>query len=100
MTFNTRQYELNQASPEFAQDYIRKRESRILKLNFSYRFGKFDASLFKKEKERLRKRYADGRSHAEFLKNILKKVNANHRPVSSVTALCRPCFLATTHHIS
>lgn len=48
--FNTRQYELNQASPEFAQDYIRKRESRILKLNFSYRFGKFDASLFKKKK--------------------------------------------------
>ncbi|MBO9731996.1 MAG: TonB-dependent receptor [Chitinophaga sp.] len=48
--FNTRQYELNQVSPEFAQDYIRKRESRILKLNFSYRFGKFDASLFKKKK--------------------------------------------------
>ncbi|SEW38507.1 outer membrane beta-barrel family protein [Chitinophaga arvensicola] len=48
--FNTRQYELNQASPEFAQDYIRKRESRVLKLNFSYRFGKFDASLFKKKK--------------------------------------------------
>lgn len=49
--FNTRQYELNQVSPEFAQDYIRKRESRILKLNFSYRFGKFDASLFKKKKK-------------------------------------------------
>ncbi|NLR80496.1 outer membrane beta-barrel family protein [Chitinophaga eiseniae] len=49
--FNTRQYELNQATPEFAQDYIRKRESRILKLNFSYRFGKFDASLFKKKKK-------------------------------------------------
>ncbi|CAL1519571.1 TonB-dependent receptor domain-containing protein [Chitinophaga sp. MM2321] len=48
--FNTRQYELNQATPEFVQDYIRKRESRILKLNFSYRFGKFDASLFKKKK--------------------------------------------------
>ncbi|PSL46438.1 outer membrane receptor protein involved in Fe transport [Chitinophaga niastensis] len=49
--FNTRQYELNQASPAFAQDYIRKRESRILKLNFSYRFGKFDTALFKKKKK-------------------------------------------------
>ncbi|MFY0254646.1 TonB-dependent receptor domain-containing protein [Chitinophaga sp. 30R24] len=49
--FNTRQYELNQASPEFAQDYIRKRESRVLKLNFSYRFGKFDTALFKKKKK-------------------------------------------------
>lgn len=49
--FNTRQYELNQATPAFAQDYIRKRESRILKLNFSYRFGKFDASLFKKKRQ-------------------------------------------------
>jgi len=49
--FNTRQYELNQSSPEFAQDYIRKRESRILKLNFAYRFGKFDASLFKRKKK-------------------------------------------------
>lgn len=48
--FNTRQYELNQETPTFAQDYIRKRESRIVKLNFSYRFGKFDTSIFKKKK--------------------------------------------------
>ncbi|WP_212003132.1 outer membrane beta-barrel family protein [Chitinophaga sp. HK235] len=48
--FNTRQYELNQVTPAFTQDYIRKRESRILKLNFSYRFGKFDTALFKKKK--------------------------------------------------
>jgi len=48
--FNTRQYELNQITPTFAQDYLRKRESRIFKVNFSYRFGKFDASLFKKKK--------------------------------------------------
>ncbi|WP_158563168.1 outer membrane beta-barrel family protein [Chitinophaga silvatica] len=49
--FNTRQYELNQYTTAFSQDYIRKRESRIVKLNFSYRFGKFDASLFKKKKK-------------------------------------------------
>lgn len=47
--FNTRQYELNQAAPAFVQDYIRKRESRILRLTFSYRFGKFDAQIFKRK---------------------------------------------------
>ncbi|NIG54000.1 TonB-dependent receptor domain-containing protein [Chitinophaga sp. Cy-1792] len=48
--FNTRQYELNQVTPTFAQDYIRKRESRIFKVNVSYRFGKLDSNLFKKKK--------------------------------------------------
>ena len=47
--FNTRQYELNQAAPAFVQDYIRKRESRILRLTFTYRFGKFDAQIFKRK---------------------------------------------------
>jgi len=47
--FNTRQYELNQVAPAFAQDYIRKRESRILRLTFSYRFGKFDSQIFKRK---------------------------------------------------
>ncbi|HEU4552339.1 MAG TPA: outer membrane beta-barrel family protein [Chitinophaga sp.] len=47
--FNTRQYELNQAAPAFVQDYIRKRESRILRLTFAYRFGKFDAQIFKRK---------------------------------------------------
>ncbi|HVI48275.1 MAG TPA: TonB-dependent receptor, partial [Chitinophaga sp.] len=49
--FNTRQYQLNQLTPLFEQDYIRKRESRIFKINFSYRFGKFDTSLFRKKKQ-------------------------------------------------
>jgi outer membrane receptor protein involved in Fe transport len=47
--FNTRQYELNQAAPAFVQDYLRKRESRILRLTFSYRFGKFDSQIFKRK---------------------------------------------------
>lgn len=50
--FNTRQYELDQTTPSFWQDYIRKRESRILKLQFSYRFGKFDSQLFKRNKNK------------------------------------------------
>ncbi|ASZ12062.1 TonB-dependent receptor family protein [Chitinophaga pendula] len=47
--FNTRQIQLDQTTPQFAQDYIRKRESRIVRLNFSYRFGKFDAQIFKRK---------------------------------------------------
>ncbi|MGX5816974.1 TonB-dependent receptor domain-containing protein [Chitinophaga lutea] len=50
--FNTRQYELDQTSPYFAQNMLRKRESRILRLNVSYRFGKFDTQLFKRRNNR------------------------------------------------
>lgn len=62
--FNTRQYELNQVAPAFTQDYIRKRESRILRLTFSYRFGKFDAQIFKRknlkaERENMQNQQAD-----------------------------------------
>lgn len=47
--FNTREYSLDQTTVFFAQDYYRKRESRILKLNVSYRFGKFDSQIFKRK---------------------------------------------------
>ncbi|QEH43110.1 outer membrane beta-barrel family protein [Chitinophaga sp. XS-30] len=50
--FNTRQYEMDQVDEAFAQSYLRKRESRILKLNLSYRFGKFDTQLFKRKNMR------------------------------------------------
>lgn len=50
--FNTRQYETNTQSPAFAQDFIRKRESRILRLNFNYRFGKFDNQLFRRKNQK------------------------------------------------
>lgn len=50
--FNTRQYEMDQMDESFSQYYLRKRESRILKLNLSYRFGKFDTQLFKRRSNR------------------------------------------------
>ncbi|MGE7775094.1 TonB-dependent receptor domain-containing protein [Chitinophaga sp. NPDC101104] len=50
--FNTRQFELDQSSMFFSQYMLRKRESRILRLNFSYRFGKMDANLFKRRNNR------------------------------------------------
>jgi outer membrane receptor protein involved in Fe transport len=33
----------------FNQDYWRRRDPQVFRLNFSYRFGKFDASLFKRK---------------------------------------------------
>jgi iron complex outermembrane recepter protein len=47
--FNTREYNLDQTTMYFAQNYYRKRESRILKMNVSYRFGKFDSQIFKRK---------------------------------------------------
>uniref|UniRef100_UPI0025DCB872 outer membrane beta-barrel protein n=1 Tax=uncultured Chitinophaga sp. TaxID=339340 RepID=UPI0025DCB872 len=47
--FNTREYNLDQTTMFFAQNYYRKRESRILKMNVSYRFGKFDSQIFKRK---------------------------------------------------
>jgi hypothetical protein len=34
----------------FIQDNERRRDPQVLRLNFSWRFGKFDVSLFKREK--------------------------------------------------
>lgn len=50
--FNTREYGMEQESVYFMQDMVRKRESRILRLNLSYRFGKFDSQLFKRRNNR------------------------------------------------
>jgi outer membrane receptor protein involved in Fe transport len=50
--FNTREFGMEQESPYFYQDMLRKRESRVLRLNVSYRFGKFDAQLFKRRNNR------------------------------------------------
>ena len=50
--FNTRQFEMDQLDDAFSQHFLRKRESRVLRLTFSYRFGKFDTQLFKRRNNR------------------------------------------------
>ena len=50
--FNTREFGMEQESPYFMQDMVRKRESWVLRLIVSYRFGKFDAQLFKRRNNR------------------------------------------------
>lgn len=50
--FKTRKYGIHSESIYFIQDAERIRDAQIFRLNFNYRFGKFDASLFKRKNNR------------------------------------------------
>lgn len=47
--FRTNRYDQFSSSPSFEQNTWRLRDPQILRLNFSWRFGKFDTSLFKRK---------------------------------------------------
>jgi outer membrane receptor protein involved in Fe transport len=47
--FKTQVYKTYSESTYFTQNSERRRDQQILRLNFSYRFGKFDATLFKRK---------------------------------------------------
>ena len=47
--FRTRRTDIHSESPYFTQDVFRRRDPQVLRLNFSWRFGKFDANLFKRK---------------------------------------------------
>ena len=47
--FRTRVSDQYSSSEYFTQTYNRLRDPQMVKLNFSYRFGKIDASLFKRK---------------------------------------------------
>lgn len=47
--FKTRESESVSESDYFTQNTLRKRDQQLFRLNFSYRFGKFDVSLFKRK---------------------------------------------------
>jgi hypothetical protein len=47
--FRTQLYKTYSESIYFTQLSSRRRDPQILRLNFSYRFGKFDTSLFKRK---------------------------------------------------
>ncbi len=40
---------VHSSSPFFVQDVERRRDPQVLRVNFNYRFGKFDANLFKRK---------------------------------------------------
>jgi outer membrane receptor protein involved in Fe transport len=50
--FQTRKYSVHSEGTGFVQDEWRRRDPQIVRLNLSYRFGKFDASLFKRKNMR------------------------------------------------
>ncbi len=47
--FRTRLYQVHSESDYFVQDASRRRDPQYLRLNFSWRFGKFDTALFKRK---------------------------------------------------
>jgi hypothetical protein len=50
--FRTRRSDIHSESPFFIQDVFRRRDPQILRLNFNWRFGKFDPNLFKRKNNR------------------------------------------------
>lgn len=49
----TRRQQVYSASSLFVQDVFRRRDPQLLRLNFNWRFGKFDPSLFKRKSTKL-----------------------------------------------
>ena len=47
--FRTRRSDVHSESAYFTQDVFRRRDAQILRLNFNWRFGKFDTALFKRK---------------------------------------------------
>ncbi|CAN5194067.1 outer membrane beta-barrel family protein [soil metagenome] len=47
--FRTKVYSTHSESVYLVQDNIRRRDPQLLRLNFNWRFGKFDVSLFKRK---------------------------------------------------
>ncbi len=47
--FRTKTYETHAATAFFVQDNYRQRDPQVLRLNFNWRFGKFDVALFKRK---------------------------------------------------
>jgi outer membrane receptor protein involved in Fe transport len=47
--FRTRRQDIHSESAFFAQDVFRRRDPQLVRVNFNWRFGKFDASLFKRK---------------------------------------------------
>jgi outer membrane receptor protein involved in Fe transport len=47
--FKTRRVDMYSSSDFFVQNSYRTRDAQVVRINFNYRFGKFDASLFKRK---------------------------------------------------
>jgi hypothetical protein len=47
--FRTRRQNIFSQSAYFTQEVFRRRDPQLLRLNFNWRFGKFDPNLFKRK---------------------------------------------------
>ncbi|HKC35800.1 MAG TPA: outer membrane beta-barrel family protein, partial [Chitinophagaceae bacterium] len=47
--FRSRRSDVHSESADYIQDVFRRRDPQLLRLNFSWRFGKFDPNLFKRK---------------------------------------------------
>jgi outer membrane receptor protein involved in Fe transport len=47
--FRTRRSDIHSESAFFTQDVVRRRDPQVMRLNFNWRFGKFDTNLFKRK---------------------------------------------------
>jgi len=50
--FRTRRQDIYSESPYFSQNVFRRRDAQVARLSFNWRFGKFDANLFKRKNNR------------------------------------------------
>lgn len=50
--FKTRTNDVHSETAFYIQDSVRKRDAQVFRLNFSYRFGKFDTSIFRRKNNR------------------------------------------------
>lgn len=51
--FRTRKFDSHTESEYIVQDVVRRRDPQVARLNFNWRFGKMDASLFKRKNTRV-----------------------------------------------
>ena len=51
--FKTKRYSSYSETPYFTQTYLRTRDQQVVRVNLSFRFGKMDASLFKRKNNRV-----------------------------------------------
>ena len=51
--FRTRRQQIFSSSALFMQDVFRRRDPQLMRLNFGWRFGKFDPNLFKRKSNKL-----------------------------------------------
>lgn len=58
--FRTRRQNIISRSAYFTQEVFRRRDPQILRLNFSWRFGKFDPNLFKRKNNKNQDNGGDG----------------------------------------